>query len=315
MASSPIMVPVPAPASRSTRIPSLTMSTSYEEPRYACSSSSSSSSSSSGGAPYRRSSKHSTLTVRRGSSLPNSMIMPDPVARRGREREASGEGMSMLQFISSTATPSWAEIEASPMSLVPTLLPSMDAEAPDVDMVTFLREAPGVNRTPMSMEVEGSWWGVNDEDADMEEGESAWPTSTSLPATPALEDEHDDHRKQMIDAPAPEVSLLAFLEEGSMDGETYIPSPGTRVLGVADIYGSGPCSCSCGPVDSYDKLKLGPFEHAVNCVERTPATPTRPKIVRQPSDASTTRSSLKRGVSVSGVMRRAREAFRIGHRA
>ncbi|OCF41587.1 hypothetical protein I317_04599 [Kwoniella heveanensis CBS 569] len=186
---------------------------------------------------------------RRGSSL--------PITSQQREREiqkspSGGQDnvMSMLQFISSTSTPSWAEVEASPLAEVPSNFPPILHD--DIDMVTFLREAPGVNRTPQtkfrSLELE------------LDVSEDVYPWSIDMDCGRVAEKEstrvdEEEFEGQVVtpelgssaivnEAKGNELSLQAFLEEQAMEDGSRSEamslgynSPNPSDLGAGDIYG------------------------------------------------------------------------------
>ncbi|KAK6904073.1 hypothetical protein L486_03650 [Kwoniella mangroviensis CBS 10435] len=185
-----------------------------------CSSSSTCSSS------MRRSS--SAPHPRRGSSLPS---IPSSVEVE--DSNTSGPRMDILQFISSTIDPTWDEIESSPLSMVPSILPSTTEL--DVDLVTFLREAPGVVRSPLSDSVtsfeDNSQIGNDEEEAYGED-----------------EMDIDMNKLALVTPELKQVSLRTFLEEEHSRYNTHFPGHGhghgmenspNPSLSISEIYGLG----------------------------------------------------------------------------
>ncbi|WVW78807.1 hypothetical protein I302_100769 [Kwoniella bestiolae CBS 10118] len=230
-----------------------------------CSSSSSSSS-------MRRSS--SAPQPRRGSSLPSipssststtmTSIDHTPSTTGEEEEEGPGPRMDILQFISSTIDPSWEEIENSPLSMVPSILPTTS----DIDMVTFLREAPGVVRSPLSDSVTSFDDQVpyNPQDANEED---------------EMYLEMDTHRHALVTPELKQVSLRTFLEEeNSRFNYTHIDDSPNPSSSISEIYGLGSCSASSSklPPSSLDQLEIGPDnEHQLTLNEFLNGPVSRPQ--------------------------------------
>ncbi|WWD00236.1 hypothetical protein V866_007145 [Kwoniella sp. B9012] len=217
---------------------------------------SSSSSSSTCSSSMRRSS--SAPHPRRGSSLPSI-----PSSAEVEDSNTSGPRMDILQFISSTIDPSWDEIENSPLSMVPSILPS--STELDVDLVTFLREAPGVVRSPLSDSVT-SFEDIahigNDDDEDYEHRMDM-----------EIDVDVDMNKLALVTPELKQVSLRTFLEEensryntlthgqGQGHGHGIENSPNPS-LSISEIYGLGGTSSKL-------KFNISSFDNAENQLTMT----------------------------------------------
>ncbi|WVF70128.1 hypothetical protein IAT40_004916 [Kwoniella sp. CBS 6097] len=187
---------------------------------------------------------------RRGSSLPIPTQQRERMIQESSSTCGSENFMSMLQFISSTSTPSWAEVEASNFAEVPTNFPPILHD--NVDMVTFLREAPGVNRTPQTK--------LRALELDLQENIYPWTQDIGdCTENAQVEEEDVEGEGQVVtpelgssatvnEAKGNELSLQAFLEEQAMEDGLEMGmgmdgiaigsnSPNPSVIGAGEIYG------------------------------------------------------------------------------
>ncbi|WWC87176.1 uncharacterized protein L201_002062 [Kwoniella dendrophila CBS 6074] len=265
---------------------------------------------------------------RRGSSLPSipssstttythSTSQTDLTALTGttttttNANDSSGGGseggfrMDILQFISSTVDPSWAEVEASPLSMVPSILPSSMTPDMDIDMVTFLREAPGVIRSPLSQ--------ISSTSTTMDEPLN-FDDDQQIDFDPififGVNDNHNNHQKEKSNLVTPElkqVSLRAFLEEdssrfinnnnNSMYQSDNSPNPS---LSIGEIYGQMPKqfvpdfidSTNCSSSDLNHTTSHSRDKTHVTMKEFFEECPSQTQIQRTKSRSSTSSSLL-----------------------
>ncbi|WWD08017.1 hypothetical protein V865_006127 [Kwoniella europaea PYCC6329] len=269
---------------------------------------SSSSSSSTCSSSMRRSS--SAPHPRRGSSLPS---IPSSVEVEN--SNTSGPRMDILQFISSTIDPSWDEIENSPLSMVPSILPS--STELDVDLVTFLREAPGVVRSPLSDSVT-SFEDIahigNDHDEEYENGMDM-----------DMDVDVDMKKLALVTPELKQVSLRTFLEEENSRYNTHTHGQGHGMenspnpsLSISEIYGLGGTSSKLkfntssfdntenqltmteflnGSISRPPTTRTSTFEHSL--LSRSSSTTDRSRSRASTLNSSTASQKHKRVVSLS----------------
>ncbi|WWC67616.1 uncharacterized protein I206_101526 [Kwoniella pini CBS 10737] len=127
--------------------------------------------------------------------LENHQIPSCSSSRNVIQRGGSGSSMDILQFIELTTQPSWEEIESSPLSMVPNILPTSNT---NIDLITFLREAPGVIKSPMSNLSTSSFNDSLNFDYNNEDGN---------------DDRINRNKEDLVTPDLNQISLLTFLEE------------------------------------------------------------------------------------------------------